>query len=458
MKKFGVKDQIGYMLGDVGGSFVNLYIGSFFIIFCTYVLGVSPYFMGTMFLVGKIFDAFVTAVMGTLPDRFRIGKSGDKFKPWINFSKWLLAASCLLAFANVSSWDSTAIHIWVVAVYLFFCVAYTADAIPYGSLASVITNDPIERTKLSRARSIGGMIVAVGFLSFVPMFIYDKSGAVVPQAFFYIAIVFSIFSVISYTLLLKMTTERVRDDHKPGQKPEYNFKDAFKAAFTNRPLIGMMVATLGSMLIINGVNTLAPIVFAEYYDMPGAFAISQFMSMGVTLVLFVFIPKLVAKYHKRNLIIVTSVFSLIASAIITFVTIENVYVFATIYNIAMTGSVVFIMLVWALVTDCIDYTEYKTGKHYEGTLYSLYSFVRKVGMGVGAAFGSYALGWVGFVSGAKSQPQEVAEGVLKMYTALPIAAFVLILIGVGIIFHLNKERADEMYAALKESRAAKETV
>ncbi|OCA84059.1 sugar transporter [Bacillus sp. FJAT-27225] len=454
MRKFGVRDQVGYMLGDVGGSFVNLYISSFFIIFCTYVLGVSPYFMGTMFLVGKVFDAIITAIMGTLPDRFRIGNSGDKFKPWINFSKWLLAAACILAFVDVSSWESTAIHVWVVATYLFFCVAYTADAIPYGSLASVITNEPVERTKLSRARSIGGMIVGVGFLSFVPMFIYDKSGAIVPEAFFYIAIVFSILSLISYTLLLKLTTERIRDNRPPGQKPEYDFKDAFKSAFTNRPLIGMMVATLGSMLIVSGVTTLAPIVFAEFYDMPSAFAINQFISMGLTLVLFVFIPKLVAKFNKRNLIIATSAFSLLASAFMTFVTINNVYLFAVLYNIATIGSMVFVMLVWALVTDCIDFTEYKTGKHYEGTLYSLYSFIRKVGMGVGAALGSYALGWVGFVSGAKTQTQEVATGVLKMYTAMPIAAFVLILIGVGLIFHLNTERTNEMYAILKERRAS----
>ena len=44
-----------------------------------------------------------------------------------------------------------------------------------------------------------------------------------------------------------------------------------------------------------------------------------------------------------------------------------------------------------------------TGKHYEGTLYSLYSFARKVGMGIGAAIGSYSLGWAGFVTGAKQQ-------------------------------------------------------
>ena len=49
IRPFGWRDQVGYMLGDVGGSFVNIYVRTFFIMFATYVLGVSPYFMGTMF-------------------------------------------------------------------------------------------------------------------------------------------------------------------------------------------------------------------------------------------------------------------------------------------------------------------------------------------------------------------------------------------------------------------------
>ncbi|HIW33959.1 MAG TPA: glycoside-pentoside-hexuronide (GPH):cation symporter [Candidatus Paenibacillus intestinavium] len=454
MKKFGVRDQVGYALGDIGGSFVNLYIGSFFLIFCTYVLGVSPYFMGTMFLLAKVFDAICNVIMGTLPDRWKLGKSGDKFLPYINISKWILAAACLLAFADVSSWGSTATHVWVVFVYLFFCVAYTADSIPYGSLASVITNDPVERTKLSRARAIGGMVVGLGFLSFVPMFIYDKSGAVIPQAFFYIAIVFSILSVLAYTGLIRLTTERIRDDKPAGTKSDYSFKDAFTVAIKNRPLIGMMVASIGSLLMINGVSQLAPIVFAERYQMPGAFAINSFISIGVTLILFGIIPKLVAKFNKRNLIIATSLFSFVAALVMTLVTIDNVYLFMVLYNVATIGSSVFVMVVWALVTDCIDFAELQTGKHYEGTLYSLYSFARKVGMGLGAAIGSYALGWVGFVSGAKAQSPEVANGILKMYTGMPILAFILILIGVGLIYDLNAKRTTEMYAALKERRAA----
>lgn len=454
MKKFGIRDQVGYMLGDVGGSFVNLYIGAFFLVFATYVLGVSPYFMGTLFLVARIFDAFTDVVMGTIPDRWRLGKSGDKFLPYINVSKWLLAASLLLSFVDVSSWHSTLIHIWVVAVYLFFGIAYTADSIPYGSLAAVITQDPIERTKLSRARSIGGMIVGLGALSFVPVFIYDKAGNIIPEAFFYVAIVFSICSLLAYTGLVKLTTERIRDDRPIGAKVDYKFSDALKAAFKNRPLIGMMIASVGSLIMINGVSQLAAIVFAEYYHMPSAFGINSVISIVITILLFLSVPKLTKLFGKRNLVIASAAFSIIASSLMTFITIENVYVFMVMYNVATIGSSVFVMIVWALVTDCLDYTELQTGKRYDGTIYSIYSFSRKVGMGIGSAIGSYALGWVGFVSGAKSQTPEVAAGILKMYTGMPIITFALIFIGVALIFNLNKNRTDEMYQTLETRRAA----
>ena len=414
--------------------------------------------MGTMFLIGKIYDAIITAIMGTLPDRFRIGNSGEKFKPWIRYSMWLLAASNILAFIDVSNWSSLAVHIWVVAVYVFFCTAYTADAIPYGSLASVITNDPLERTKLSRSRSIGGMIVTSVFLSFVPLFIYDRAGNIVPEGFFYISIAFSIHSLLSYLGLLRLTEERIRDDvtidsttHKVNN--DYSFKDAFKEAFRNRPLIGITIATLGSTLIITGVASLAALVFAEHYDNPGAYTVNQFVQMGITIALFLLVPTLVKRFGKRNITLVTSIFSFIAFILLTLFPVANVWLFIALFNIAMLGNNVFIMVLWACVTDCIDYTEYKTGKKYEGTLYSLYSFGRKVGMGIGSSVGSFAMGWAGFVSGASQQTAEVARNLLNMYTMLPIIAFGVILLGVGVIYNLNNKKTDEMYSALKQSRS-----
>lgn len=453
-RKFGVIDQFAYMLGDVGGSFVNLYISSFFLIFATYVLGVSPYYMGTLFLVARIIDAFADVIMGSIPDRWKIGKSGDKFLPYINLAKYFMAASLILSFINVSHWSTTAIYVWTTFVYLFYGIAYSADSIPYGSLAAVVTQEPIERTKLSRARAIGGIIVGLGFLSFVPMFIYDKAHHVVAGGFFKVAIVFAILSFISYTGLVKLSIERVRDQNTAKKNTEYKFMDALKAALKNRPLIGMMVASVGSLTVINGASQLAAIVFAEYYHMPNAFMINSLFGVVITLLLFLTVPKLVQKFEKRNLVIGSSVFSLVATAILCFVHIPNVYVFIVIYNIATIASSVFVMVVWALTTDCLDYTELQTGKRFDGTLYSIYSFSRKVGMGIGSALGSFALGWVGFKAGAKVQVPEVGIGVLKMYTVLPFIAFVLMLVGIGLIYNLNRNKTAEMYKALEERRTA----
>jgi GPH family glycoside/pentoside/hexuronide:cation symporter len=75
MRKFGVRDQVGYLFGDMAGSFVNLYVDAFFLTFCTYVLGVSPYFMASLFLGSRLWDAINDPIIGSFPDRWQIGKS-----------------------------------------------------------------------------------------------------------------------------------------------------------------------------------------------------------------------------------------------------------------------------------------------------------------------------------------------------------------------------------------------
>ena len=49
LRPLGVKDQIGYVFGDMAGSFVNLFVDAYFLTFCTYVLGISPGWMAGLF-------------------------------------------------------------------------------------------------------------------------------------------------------------------------------------------------------------------------------------------------------------------------------------------------------------------------------------------------------------------------------------------------------------------------
>lgn len=85
VKKFGAKDQIGYVFGDLAGSMVNLYIDMYILTFSTYVLGISAKWMAGLFLFSKIWDAINDPLIGSLPDRFTIGKSGDKFNHILKF-------------------------------------------------------------------------------------------------------------------------------------------------------------------------------------------------------------------------------------------------------------------------------------------------------------------------------------------------------------------------------------
>ena len=114
-RPFGVLDQVGYVCGDMAGSFVNLFVDAYFLTFCTYVLGINPAWMATLFLVARLWDAINDPIMGSFPDRWRLGKSGDKFKPWIKLFMIPLALSGILCFSKVS-FTGVALHAWVAFV------------------------------------------------------------------------------------------------------------------------------------------------------------------------------------------------------------------------------------------------------------------------------------------------------------------------------------------------------
>lgn len=451
MKKFGVRDQVGYVCGDMAGSFVNLYVDAFFLTFCTYVLGIQAAWMGTLFLAARLWDAINDPLIGSLPDRWQLGKSGDKFKPYIKIAMIPLAISGMLCFMDVSSFSSIAKHAWVVFAYVLYGMSYTGTSMPFGSMAAVITNDPIERTKLSRARAIGGTIVGIGALSLVPQFVFDKAGNVVASGFFKVAIVFGIFSLIFYVMLLKLTTERVRQAKIEGQK--FNYSKVIKSVGKNRPLLGVMLATVGSLIYITGNGQLGSFLYKEYYHAPQVLTYVSLVSIPIMLICFPLIPKLSQKFGKRNIILFCSGYNLVISLFLFLIPIPNVYLYLIINTLAVSGQTAFTMLIWAFVTDCIDYHEYLTSERSDGSLYSIYTFSRKIGSTLASTIASFSLGAIGYVAGVQAQAPDVAGNIRYLCTAIPVITCVLELVGIGIVYNLNNKKTQEIYEVLKQRRS-----
>lgn len=447
IRPFGVKDEIGYVFGDMAGSFVNLFVDAYFLIFCTSVLGISAGWMGTLFLVARLWDAINDPIMGSFPDRWMIGKSGDKFKPWIKIFMIPLALSGVLCFLNVPL-EGIALHAYVAFAYVLYGMSYTGTSMPFGAMASVVSDDPIQRSKLSRARSIGGTIVGIVGLSIVPVVCFDKQSNILPGRFTLIAVVFGVLSIISYFVLLNLTQERIRQNAEKAEK--FNCGKVLKATVHNRPLIGVMVATLGSMLFITGSNQVRSYIFKEYYARTDVMSIISLATIPILVICFPLVPKLVAKFGKKATLMAAIISSTIFSVIPVVMEIKNVYVYSALVVLGTIGQTVFTMLIWALVTDCLDYSEWKFHERSDGSMYSLYTFSRKIGSTIASTGVSFGLAAIGFVSGSNVvQTAEAVNGIYFLVNIIPVVTCALELIGVGLIFNLNKETTEQMYAELK---------
>ena len=447
IRPFGVKDEIGYVFGDMAGSFVNLFVDAYFLIFCTSVLGISAGWMGTLFLVARLWDAINDPIMGSFPDRWMIGKSGDKFKPWIKIFMIPLALSGVLCFLNVPL-EGIALHAYVAFAYVLYGMSYTGTSMPFGAMASVVSDDPIQRSKLSRARSIGGTIVGIVGLSIVPVVCFDKQSNILPGRFTLIAVVFGVLSIISYFVLLNLTQERIRQNVEKAEK--FNYGKVLKATVHNRPLIGVMVATLGSMLFITGSNQVRSYIFKEYYARTDVMSIISLATIPILVICFPLVPKLVAKFGKKATLMAAIISSTIFSVIPVVMEIKNVYVYSALVVLGTIGQTVFTMLIWALVTDCLDYSEWKFHERSDGSMYSLYTFSRKIGSTIASTGVSFGLAAIGFVSGSNVvQTAEAVNGIYFLVNIIPVVTCALELIGVGLIFNLNKETTEQMYAELK---------
>lgn len=99
-------------------------------------------------------------------------------------------------------------------------------------------------------------------------------------------------------------------------------------------------------------------------------------------------------------------------------------------------------MVWAFITDVIDYHQYKTGLREDGTVYGVNSFARKVGQACAGAVGGFAgTHWLPIVYNRWSHPISlVQERIYTMANLLPafclFVSAIILLVG----YPLNRSK------------------
>lgn len=223
----------------------------------------------------------------------------------------------------------------------------------------------------------------------------------------------------------------------------------FKNAIKNRALISIIVASIVMLLAQLTIQQMANYVFPNYYSNAKAQSLSTVMMGGGMLVAAVIAKPLSAKLGKAEISVASNLLAGIVCVVLYFVRPQNVWVYVAFQFLCWFGLGVFSMVMWALITDVIDYSEIKNGIREDGTVYALYSFARKLGQAASSGIIGALLSMVGY-SSKTAFDRDVLEGVFDISTLVPAVGFILLALILWIWYPLHKKQVDENVQILKE--------
>ena len=450
-KPFGTGDKFGYMLGDFGNSLLFNFIGSYLLVFYTDAFGISAAAVGTLMVVSRVWDAINDPIMGVIVDKRKPGKNG-KFRPYLKYMGVPLGIFTILTFLVIPNMSEGMKIPYAYVTYIGFGMAYTAINIPYGSLASVMTTDPVERTSLSTWRNLAATFSTILLMVLTPKLIFDANNAVSAKGFVIAAVLYAIIANIAYQLSYKMTTERVVHEVKEDA-PKVSLGETIKTLGKNRALIGLILGSLGTLTAVFLPTSLNAYLFKDYFQAPALLGLAGMVGMIGTFVALPLTTKLVAKFGKKNVSTYSLLISIAAYAVMVFFPSKNPYIYMGLSIISGIGTGFYNMIVWALVGDVIDYQEYLSGKREEGTVYAAYSLARKLVQAIVGSIGGFALAAIGYQSGAATQTAEVAESIRMIITVIPFVGFIFGFITMKFVYNLTNKQLEEVEAELERRRA-----
>ena len=435
--KVPVKSKIAYGLGDASSTLLRLVTMTYLTYFYTDVAGIAPAAVATLYLIARIFDAINDPFFGMLVDNTHT-KYG-KCRPWFiadAIPLGLFGAMCFLTPNMDGAWKLAFAYIG----YIGYGVATTACNIPLGSILSNMTNDSHERTNVNTWRMTFGQIAgAISSVITVPLVAYLGKGDE-GKGYFRTALLYGIFAAACLILcffLIKETVQ-VKEEKKIG------VKESIQGIKGNVPLYLLMGLTFANSVYMTVFNSGTMYYLKYKIGNVGLMSTLSLMSYAA-LISMVLLPTLNKRFSKRNLVCFGFALSVIGRIVVLVGgNVPSLYVGMF---IAGLGSGFATGLLYAMIADCIDYGEYKSGIRTQGLTFSATTFMEKLAGSIGGAIVGFVLQAFGYDGSAAVQSASGMTSIYLIYLIIPMAICALTF--VMMLFYNLDSKMPEIESYLK---------
>ena len=458
-RPFGIKDKIGYMLGDTGFNSLQVIVNSYLMLFCVNVLGISAVHFASIVFICKALDALNDTFIGRTVDNRPATKYG-KMKPYLLWFAIPYLIFTIILFLNVSAMPYAVKIAWVLVIYFIWGIVGTFINVPYGAMTNIMTTDQVQRTELSNFRSIGSFLGNIIPTSIAPMLLFDENQDPIASRFILLTVILGIFCVVCLVLAHNLMSERVLvtpDSNISAAGEKINYLQVAKSFLKNRVMIAVVLGYVITKLFTQPVAQINQYVFMVYFQDTSKLTIASLGSMIPMLFAMVLIKPMVKKFGKKTLItwptlaagICYGLTAVLPMTPITWIVCQLGAACCT----AASG-----LLLWSLIADAVDYQAYLTKKRNDGTVYATITFIVFFAASASTSIIALMLELIGYDAtlGSMGQLPGVAENIKMFGGFWPMAGCILTFICYKFIYNLTDDDMRKVSAEIQKMSDEKE--
>lgn len=468
--KLSLREKIGYGLGDTASNLVFQLALNFITRFYTDVAMIDAFQVGLIMLVVRFIDAITDPVMGAFADRQN--SRWGRYRPFLLWFAVPFGLSALLAF-SIPELHENGKFIYAMITYALLMIVYTAINIPYCALAASMTSDPDERSSIQSWRFVGGQTGALVVSSMtLPLVALLGQGDDV-AGWRYTAGVFGVLSVILFVACFLLTRERVKvaataepadlwgDFAALFQNDQWRrlaiiqlflltflvmratvtfyFVDEFYGtvdgksagylvtAFFTLSSIGAIVGSFEANRVSSDgpmrellLLALVQIGLSILFVVVGIATVEMAVYAGCAVLAGVVLSEVIgAMFGRIGALSMLFIAQGMAHLALYMVGGNDFLLALALFVGIMFINQVAVPIIWSLMTDSVDYGEWKTGRRVAGLNFSVNLFALKMGVMFGGVIAAWTLAFYGYDAELELQTEQTLQGISMAFALIP---------------------------------------
>src|SRR5690625_2342040 len=435
----------GYSLGDVANNVSFQMTSLFLMAYMTDIAGVPAAIAGTIYGVTKVWAGVTDLLAGNTVGR-KETKHG-RLRPWLLWASPFLAVSLVLLFSTPAGLSPMATVAWILLFDAAFQLSYSFVNIPYGSLSAAMTENGTDRSRLAGGRSIASSITGVALsLVLSPQF-EDTTVDDSRLRFTTATVIRALIALVLYWICFRNTREVV-----PRGTGTLNLRTTLRMVRRNKPLL---VLCVGALFLLGGSFTMNAVMMYYARDVVGSAGYFTWLFLCQTIgtiAIAAAVPAITDRLGKRLGYAALALAAVTGFVLIGLTPTGNLpmaLLAFLVYGVGFGGTNA---LMFSMQADTVDYGEWRTGTRAEGGSYSILSFVRKTGQGIGGFLGGAIIAAFGYAAGAQNQSAEAVQGI-KIAAGWAPAVLCLVAALIVLFYPLGSAEHEDIVHELRARRA-----